>query len=68
MYKNKIEQIASILQDVDRWMESKKYKSLSDFRGKMSKNNIDDPFAYQRAQYVDILMNAEQIFKKYPTI
>jgi len=68
LYKNKIEQIAAMLTDIDRWMTSKGYSKLDDFRGKMSKENIDDPFAYQRAQYVDILMNAEQIFKKYPTI
>ncbi len=68
LYKNKIEQITAILTDIDRWMTAKGYSKLDDFRGKMSKENIDDPFAYQRAQYVDILMNAEQIFKKYPTI
>ena len=68
LYKNKIEQITAILTDMDRWMNAKGYSKLDDFRGKMSKENIDDPFAYQRAQYVDILMNSEQIFKKYPTI
>lgn len=68
IYKNKIEQIAAMLTDIERWMNTKGYGKLDDFRGKMSKENIDDPFAYQRAQYVDILMNAEQIFKKYPTI
>lgn len=68
LYKNKIEQITSILTDMERWMNKKGYAKLDDFRGKMSKENIDDPFAYQRAQYVDILMNSEEIFKKYPTI
>ncbi len=68
LYKNRIEQIASMLTDMDRWMTSKGYATLDDFRGKMSKDNIDDPFAYQRAQYVDILMNSEEIFKRYPTI
>ena len=67
LYKNKIEQITAILTDIERWMDKKGYKTLADFRGKMSKDNIDDPFAYQRAQYVDILMNSEEIFKKYPT-
>jgi dihydroorotate dehydrogenase (fumarate) len=68
LYKNRIEQIAAMLTDMDRWMDSKGYSKLDDFRGKMSKDNIDDPFAYQRAQYVDILMNSEEIFKRYPTI
>jgi dihydroorotate dehydrogenase (fumarate) len=45
-------------------MESKKYKSFEDFRGKLSKNNIKDPFVFKRAQYVDLLMKSDQIFKK----
>lgn len=68
LYKNRIEQITAILTDIERWMNKKGYGKLSDFRGKMSRENIDDPFAYQRAQYVEILMNSEEIFKKYPTI
>jgi dihydroorotate dehydrogenase (fumarate) len=68
LYKNKIEQITAILNDIERWMNKKGYKKLEDFRGKMSKKNIQDPFAYRRAQYVDILMKSEEIFKKYPTI
>ena len=68
LYKNRIEQISAILQDIERWMSDKGYNSLNDFRGKMSKKNMDDPFAYQRAQYVEILLNSEQIFKKYPSI
>jgi len=68
LYKNKIEQISAMLTDVERWMDSKGYSKLDDFRGKMSKDNIDDPYAYRRAQYVDILMRSEEIFKKYPTI
>lgn len=67
LYKNKIEQISAIITDIERWMDKKGYKTLEDFRGKMSADNIDDPFAYQRAQYVEILMNSEEIFKKYPT-
>jgi len=68
LYKNKIEQITAIVNDIERWMTNKGYKKLDDFRGKMSKKNIQDPFAYRRAQYVDILMKSEEIFKKYPTI
>ncbi|MEZ5198946.1 MAG: dihydroorotate dehydrogenase-like protein [Bacteroidales bacterium] len=68
LYKNGIDQISSILTDIERWMDAKKHATLDDFRGKMSKKNINDPFAYRRAQYVDILMKSEEIFKKYPTI
>jgi len=40
-------------------MFKKSYKNLNDFRGKLSRKNIKDPFAYKRAQYVDILLNSE---------
>ena len=68
LYKNKIEQISAILNDIERWMDKKGYKKLDEFRGKMSKKNTVDPFAYRRAQYVDILMKSEEIFKKFPRI
>ena len=44
------------------------YKTLDEFRGNLSRKNIKDPFVYQRGQYVDILMNSEEVFKKYPMI
>jgi dihydroorotate dehydrogenase (fumarate) len=49
-------------------MDDKGYKNLDDFRGKLSRKNLKDPFAYQRAQYVDILTKSEEIFKKYPMV
>jgi dihydroorotate dehydrogenase (fumarate) len=49
-------------------MDKKGYQSLGDFRGKLSRKNLKDPFSYQRAQYVDILMKSEEVFKKYPMI
>lgn len=68
IYKNGIDQITAILTDIGRWMDGKGYKSLDDFKGKMSRKNIQDPFAYRRAQYVEILMKSEEILKKYPTV
>ena len=66
LYKNKIGHLEKILSDVQDWMKRKDYGSIEDFKGKLSKKNIKDPFTYKRAQYVDILMNSEEIFKKYP--
>ncbi len=66
IYKHGPKQIAKMLQEMEEWMKSKNYHSISEFQGKMSKINIKDPYAYQRAQYVDILMKSTEIFKKYP--
>ncbi|WP_297089455.1 dihydroorotate dehydrogenase-like protein [uncultured Draconibacterium sp.] len=68
VYRNSPSVISDILMDINRWMDDKGYKSLDDFRGKLSRKNMKDPFAYQRAQYVDILMKSEDIFKKYPMV
>ena len=66
IYKNGIGQISTILNEVETWMKKKNYKGLDEFRGKLSRKTMQDPFTYKRAQYVDILMKSEEIFKKYP--
>ncbi len=66
LYKNKIGQITKILEELTTWMDKKGYKSLNDFRGKLSRKNAKDPFVYLRAQYVDILLNSsENILNKH---
>jgi len=66
MYKNKIEYISTIIKDLEAWMDSKGYKSLTDFRGKLSNKNINDPFVYRRAQYIDLLLKSDDILVKHP--
>ncbi len=68
VYKNKIDVISTILKDLTLWMEKKSYRSLSDFRGKLSDERLNDPFVYKRAQYVDLLLKSDEIIKKYPVI
>jgi len=63
LYKNGIPQIEKIKKELSEWMDSKNYKSLDEFRGKLSKNKLgNNPFVYKRAQYVDLLINSEEIF------
>ncbi len=64
IYKNKITYLSKIISDIESWMESRKYNSLEAYRGKLSNKKINDPFVYKRAQYVDLLMKSDQIFKK----
>ncbi|MCG9479202.1 MAG: dihydroorotate dehydrogenase-like protein [Actinomycetia bacterium] len=65
LYKNKISNIGQMKRQLSDWMDNKNYGTLEDFRGKLSKDKVADPFVYQRAQYVDILMNKEPIIKNY---
>jgi dihydroorotate dehydrogenase (fumarate) len=64
IYQNGVGQITKILNELEAWMESKGYKTIEDFRGKLAKKNLKDPFAYRRAQYVEILMRSNDIIKK----
>ena len=64
IYRNKIEHISKMLSDIEDWMKSKKYNSLKELIGKLSEVSINDPFVYKRAQYVDLLLKSEEIFKK----
>ena len=68
IYRNSPSVVSDILMDMNKWMDDKGYKTLDDFRGKLSRKNMKDPFAYQRAQYVDILTKSDDIFKKYPMV
>jgi dihydroorotate dehydrogenase (fumarate) len=66
IYKRGINYIESMLIEMEKWMEKKKYNTISEFKGKLSKENMIDPFAYKRAQYVDILMRSEVFMQYHP--
>ena len=66
IYKRGIQVIPHMLQDIKAWMHRKGYDSLDDFQGKLSKHNMTDPYAYKRAQYVDILLNSELFMSYHP--
>lgn len=64
LYKNGIKQITEINNGIKDWMDANEYKSVEDFKGKLAQKNQKDPFAYLRAQYIDILLSSGDIFKQ----
>lgn len=68
VYLNQIEVITSILKDIEKWMDSKAYKTISSFRGNLSRKKSDNKLPYHRAQYMDFMMTTSQILKKYKII
>ena len=64
LFRNKIEHIETMVTELSAWMEKKSYASLSDFRGKLSKKNNPDPWAYTRAKYVKVLRSPGQYMVK----
>jgi dihydroorotate dehydrogenase (fumarate) len=65
LYKNKISHITKMLTDIESWMNQKGFSKITDFKGKLSKKSINDPFVYQRAQYIDLLLKSGEAFKHY---
>lgn len=48
--------LSTMLRDLEAWMDERSYGSLDDFRGKLSAEEVEDPFAFERAQYVKLLL------------
>jgi len=63
LYQNGLSQISNIRRGLEEWMDSKNYNSIEEFRGKLSKNKLTgNPFVYKRAQYVELILNSNEIF------
>ena len=55
--KNGVPYVSTMLRQLDEWMTEKGYASVADFRGKLSQKQAADPFAFERAQYVRLLLS-----------
>jgi dihydroorotate dehydrogenase (fumarate) len=55
--KNGIPYLSTMLRELEAWMQEHNYESIQDFRGKLSQKEVDDPFAFERAQYVRLLLS-----------
>jgi len=65
IYRNGIEHITSMNSALMDWMTEKGYTTIDSFRGKLSQRNVTDPYAFERAQYISLLMNAHDPRAKY---
>jgi len=64
LYNNGLKHLGKMVKEMNDWMDKKNYKSIDEFRGKLSKKSLSsNPFVYQRAQYVDLLLNSEELFR-----
>lgn len=57
LYIHGIPYISTMLRDIEAWMDEKGYDTIDEFRGKLSQKNYADPFAFERAQYVNLLLS-----------
>ena len=47
--------VAVILREIEAWMDEREYTSVSQLRGSMSQANIDNPVAFARANYAQLV-------------
>lgn len=56
IYVNHIKHIRKMRDGLAGWMDEKGYKTIDAFRAKLSQNTLSDPYAYERAQYIKLLL------------
>ncbi|MGE4520051.1 MAG: dihydroorotate dehydrogenase-like protein [Desulfobacteraceae bacterium] len=52
LYKNGADYIKDMIDGLEKWMSSKKFSAISDFKGKLSQEKSSDPAVYERAQFM----------------
>jgi dihydroorotate dehydrogenase (fumarate) len=59
LYKNGIDYISKINQEIADWMDKKGFNTIEEFKGKLNQKNISDPKAWEREQYIKALVGVE---------
>lgn len=63
IYLNNPQVISEMLDEIKKFMDQHNFSSFEDFKGKLSRDYTKDPFVYKRAQYIDLLLHSEKLFK-----
>ncbi len=67
-YRGGMDSVQKMLKTLEDWMDQKGYADLEAFRGKLSKKNSNDPWAYTRSQYAKLLLQPEKIIENAPVM
>ena len=59
LYKNGFDVIKNTLDGLMDWMESHEFKTIDDFRGKMSQSKQENPAVYERVQFMRLYSQIE---------
>jgi dihydroorotate dehydrogenase (fumarate) len=59
LFKNGVDYINVVLAGLENWMKRHNFSSVNDFRGKLSQDNIDNPAAFERSQYIKAIVGIE---------
>jgi dihydroorotate dehydrogenase (fumarate) len=59
LYKEGFDVIPDILKNTALWMKKHEFKSVDDFRAKLSKTNLENPAAIERVQFMKLYSGVE---------
>ncbi len=57
LLRNGVGRIGEIVQDMKNWMEEYEYESVDQMQGSMSQQNVAEPAAFERANYMKVLQS-----------
>ena len=57
LVKNGVPHLGKVLQGMEEWLDRQGHSSLADVRGTLSQKQISDPGAFERAQYVHLILS-----------
>ena len=59
LLKNGIEHIKTILAELEQWLQENNEESIAALQGSMSQQQVTDPAAFERANYMNVLKSLE---------
>jgi dihydroorotate dehydrogenase (fumarate) len=57
LVKNGVPHVGRIRAELEAWMDKRGYSTLDDLRGTLSQKAVSDPAAFERAQYVQLILS-----------
>jgi dihydroorotate dehydrogenase (fumarate) len=57
LVKNGVPHLGRIRAELEAWMDKRGYSTLDDLRGTLSQRQVSDPGAFERAQYVQLILS-----------
>ncbi len=57
LLQNGVGRIGELLREMERWMEEHEYESVAQMQGSMSQIKVQDPVAFERANYIRTLQS-----------
>lgn len=59
LYKNDLSVIQTIKDEIESWMKSKGYKTIDEFRGNLSMDQVEHPEVFERIQFMKYFASVE---------